>query len=175
MAVSKRGEIVGVDEGSVFTGPNPDGVFVGPVEGEDRAGVYDQEPDDDGIVLSVAPSTAPVAKPSKATEDTKAVVFTNTRYPEQKIAIVKEQDGIKVTTGRRIEFHSCKMSTTDPEVVKQIEALNRPYIYREPASYLSTPIDSDKFFRHPATGFRTLSKAAFEDWVNNSEWSAKPK
>lgn len=176
MAATK--EVVGVDEGSVYTGPNPDGEYKGPVDGEDRAGVYGTtgEVTDDGILLT-APNVKPVvrAKAGKASKGAAPVVFTNTRFPEQKISITQDRDGATHRTGKRVEFHSGKLMTTDPAVVEQIEALNRAYIYREPDNFTEVDPESKAFFRHDATGFRTLVKEAYEDWVNNSEWSAVPR
>jgi hypothetical protein len=177
---AKSQPVVGVDEGSVFTGPNPDGVYMGPVEGEDRAGVFQDEPlTDDGIVLQpgkgAVASVHAAGAPAKAPSASKMVVFTNTRFPEQSISIVEDVDGVKQRTGYYADFHSTKLMTDDPVRIAQIEALDRPYIYREPDEFLSLPQDSEKFFRHRDSGFKTLVKAAFEDWVDNSEWAARPQ
>lgn len=177
MAKTDDKAVVGVDEGGVFTGPNLDGEYKGPEDGEDRAGLFAPAPNDEGIVLTKAPQNpAPAPKVGKSPKDGKRTyVFTNTRYPDQKLSIVREKDDVRHRTGHRVEFHSTKLATDDPEVATQVRDLNRPYIFEEPADYVGTDPYSDKMFLHKSTGFRTMVKKAYEDWVDNSEWSAKPR
>lgn len=169
-------QIVGVDQGGVFTDPSAGGEFAGPVEGEDRAGFFEGVPDDQGIVLKGADTQKPPV-PKKAKGDAiRTYVFTNTRYPDQKIAVVKDDgEGGRVRTGRRVAFQSTKLATTDPVAAQQIRDLNRPYIFEEPANYIGTDPEGDAMFLHKGTGFRTMVKKAYEDWVDNSEWSARPR
>jgi len=82
---------------------------------------------------------------------------------------------VKTRTGRYIEFMATKMSTQDAEVAQAMRDFNKPYIYEEPAEFTTLDPESEKFYTHRATGFKTLRKDAYEDWVDNSEWSAKPR
>jgi len=173
---------VSVDEGGVFKDAptSADGEYKGPVEGEDRAGVYDPTPGkkpvvEDGKEIIYEDTGVDLVKKPKTTLSA-MTVFTNTRFPSQTIAIVTDRgDGTKERTGYYVDFQSTKLMTSDPERVEQIEALGRPYIFREPIEFIDLPPDSEKFYRHRDTGFKTLVKAAYEDWVDNSEWAAKPK
>lgn len=157
-----------LDEGTVYADPNELIIDASDpaVVGFDQGGVY--APKDTGVIAT--PSTP---RGKRAAGD-KGIVFTNTRYPEQKVALTKEdEDGVRRRTGRWLKFNSGKL-ITDAEGAKALEALNLPGVFREPAGFLSEDPNSDKFHVHNATGFKTLSKQAFEDWVNNSEWSAVP-
>lgn len=168
-AVTFDGENVDVslDEGHVYDDPEEKVLVDGVVEGYDQGGVY--APKDTAIIA------APTAKKAAKAAD-KTIVFTNTRYPEMKLSLVRDGDleGTKVRTGRSVKFNSTKFATTDSKVADAIDALNKPFIFREPARFTSLDPNSDEFFVHSGTGFKTLVKKAYEDWVNNSEWSAKP-
>jgi hypothetical protein len=157
-----------LDEGHVYDDPEEKVLVEGVVEGYDQGGVY--APKDTAVLASSS-----MTKKSTKTPD-KTIVFTNTRYPEMKLSLVRDGDveGTKVRTGRSVKFNSTKFATTDPKVAEAVEALNKPYIFREPAEFTNLDPNSDKFFVHSGTGFKTLVKKAYEDWVNNSEWSAKP-
>ena len=183
MASPKDDKVVSVDEGGVFNGPTPDGEFSGPQPNKDEGGIFDQTPgdkplvkdgkdvvEDKGVVLGI-----PKVKTAKA-DTIRTFVFTNTRYPDQRIALIKEGDGgRRQRTGRRVAFQSTKLATTDPAAAQQVRDLNRPYIFEEPANYIGTDPNADSMFLHKSTGFRTMVKKAYEDWVDNSEWSAKPR
>lgn len=159
-----------LDEGAVYADPNELIIDASDsaVVGFDQGGVY--TPKDVGVIAT------PVQARGAGKGKDDRIVFTSTRYPEQKIAIVKEdEDGRKVRSGTYIKFNSTKLFAT-PEQAKQLEAMNLPGVYREPSGYVTEARNptSDKMFRHESTGFQTMSKAAYEDWVNNSEWSAVP-
>ena len=158
-----------LDEGTVYADPNELIIDASDpaVIGFDQGGVY--APKDTGIIAT--PSSAPRAKRA-AGGDT--AVFTNTRYPEMKVSLTTEgEDGHRRRTGRFLKFNSSKL-ITNAEDAKALEALKLPGVYREPSNFATEDPNSDKFFVHQATGFKTLSKEAYEDWVNNSEWSAVP-
>jgi hypothetical protein len=131
------------------------------VVGYDQGGVY--TPHNVNIV-----STPGGSSPRAASTADKRIVFTNTRFPELKVSVVK--DGKR--TGRFLKFNSTKLVVDNEEDAKTLESLNLPGVYREPSGFFSSP--EDKFFTHGATGFRTLSKDAYEDWVNHSEWAVAP-
>jgi hypothetical protein len=158
-----------LDEGTVYADPNELIVDASDpsVVGFDQGGVY--LPKDTGVI-----ATPVKARRASGGSDSRAV-FTATRSPELKVALTSEgDDGVRRRTGRWIKFNAGKAVVESADDAKALEALKIPGVFREPSGFLSESPDSDRFFTHKGTGFRTLSKEAYEDWVNNSEWSAVP-
>jgi hypothetical protein len=88
-------------------------------------------------------------------------VFTNTRFPE--VSILGPD-------GNWMKFNSSKFVAKDEGTAALLTG--KRGIFVEPDEFLDLPVDDEKFYVHKATGFKTLNRDAYEDWINRSEWSA---
>lgn len=124
-----------------------------------------EHPDEIEVIEATKPKVTRKPKEENAEFPKGGVVFTNTRKPNHKILLA---------SGHWAVFHSTKLVARTPEDAALIEAkaARTPGIFREPDNFLTIPQNSDEFFVHSATGFKTLNRKAYEDWVNRSEWSA---
>ena len=91
----------------------------------------------------------------------KGRVFTNTRFPEVKLL---------GPHGSWLKFNSTKIIARDPATADFLDGRNG--IYAEPDEFLDLDPNDEKFFVHKRTGFKTLNRDAYNDWINRSEWSA---
>ena len=87
--------------------------------------------------------------------------FTNTRFPETKLM---------GPNGSWLKFNSTKIIAKDEEIANFLAGVKG--IFVEPDNFLDLALGDKKFFVHKATGFKTLNKDAYDDWINRSEWSA---
>lgn len=91
----------------------------------------------------------------------KGRVFTNTRFPEVKMLN---------PSGGWLKFNSTKIIAKDPQTAAFLAS--RKNVFAEPDEFLDLDPTDEKFFVHKATGFKTLNREAYNDWINRSEWSA---
>lgn len=88
-------------------------------------------------------------------------VFTNTRFPEVKML---------TPNGTWVKFNSTKALVKDPEIATFLASVDG--VFTEPDSFMQLDVNDGQFYTHKATGFKTLNRKAYEDWINRSEWSA---
>ena len=91
----------------------------------------------------------------------KGRVFTNTRFPELKVLS---------PNGRWLKFNSTKLIATNEDDAAFVSTLRG--VYAEPDNFRDLDAGDPSFFVHKSTGFKTLNRHAYDDWVNHSEWSA---
>jgi len=86
-------------------------------------------------------------------------VFTNTRYPELTV----------LGPNRKwFKFNSTKIVARNEEDAAFLATVR--HVYQEPDEFLTVKANDERFFTHRATGFKTMNRDAYDDWVNRSEW-----
>lgn len=166
-AITDKGKNVdiNIDEGGVYNDPNKIVFDNDEIVGMDQGGVY-------GVGSGVPVVPTKVTKAKK--ESSALLVYTNTRSPNEHISVVRDngEGEIPTRTGKYIEFSSTKayVKPNDAAAIKLLDG--RSGIFREPADFAEAVASGDKrVFRHTKTGFMTMDKKAFEEWINNSEFA----